>query len=319
MILMTADWHIKIGQKNVPRDWALNRYKLFFDKLRELEKQVELHIIPGDIFDKNPSMEELSIYFDFVRGATVKTLVTAGNHEATKKGETFFTHLKEATNAVNPLVEVIDYVYETDKFILVPYEFIHKKKFWESLDKSKILFSHIRGAIEPHVKPEIDLALISSFPVCYLGDLHSHSNSQANLVYPGSPMVTSFHRNISNDNGYLLIEDIDLTRWTWYPFELPQLLRVTTDDPDSMVSTNYHHTIYELTGDLVDLKSVKNSELLDKKIIKRSSDIALVLNPSMSIEDEVVEYWRYILELPEDKISEGVTKLHDYYTKIKMG
>ena len=24
MILFTADWHLKVGQKNVPADWAIN-------------------------------------------------------------------------------------------------------------------------------------------------------------------------------------------------------------------------------------------------------------------------------------------------------
>ena len=35
MNLFTADWHIKLGQKNVPIPWACTRYKLFFDKIYE--------------------------------------------------------------------------------------------------------------------------------------------------------------------------------------------------------------------------------------------------------------------------------------------
>ena len=31
MILFTADWHIKLGQKNVPMAWACARYDLFFE------------------------------------------------------------------------------------------------------------------------------------------------------------------------------------------------------------------------------------------------------------------------------------------------
>ena len=59
MILFTADWHIKLGQKNVPMAWACSRYKLFFDKIYELEKNVSLHIIGGDLFDRVPSMDEV--------------------------------------------------------------------------------------------------------------------------------------------------------------------------------------------------------------------------------------------------------------------
>ena len=50
-ILFSADWHIKLGQKNVPREWQVNRYKMLFEKLHVLEELVDLHIIGGDVFD----------------------------------------------------------------------------------------------------------------------------------------------------------------------------------------------------------------------------------------------------------------------------
>jgi hypothetical protein len=259
-------------------------------------------------------MDELELYFDFVRGATIRTLIYAGNHEATKKGKTFFTALKAVTNAVNPLVTVIDEVYEEGDFIIVPYEFIKVKGLWESLDKSKYIFSHIRGAIEPHVTPEINLDLISDFPLVYVGDLHSHSNCQGNLVYPGSPMVTSFHRH-SVDTGYLLIDDGDLSQWTWHKFNLPQLLRVTVSDESEMVPTSPDHTIYELEGSVVDLSGVKNSELLDKKLVRRSTDTTLILDRGMTMADELVEYFTYILDLPEDQIKEAMAAFHDNSTR----
>lgn len=311
MILFTADIHIKLGQKNVPVDWAVNRYRMFFEQVYNLEKQVDLHIIGGDIFDRLPSMEELNLYFEFVQGMSVKTKIYAGNHESTKKGKTFFSYLKDATNAINPLVEVIDEIYETDTYIIVPYEFIHKKGVWDGLDKSKVLFSHIRGEIPPHVKPEIDLDLISDFPLVYVGDLHSHSNCQRNLVYPGSPMTTSFHRS-KVSTGYLLIDSTDLTSWKWGAFELPQLIRKTVTDPSEMLPTDYDHTIYELEGDLVSLAKVKDTELLDKKLVKRSSDASLILNSSMSMVEELSEYLTYILELPQDTIDEVVGVYNDY-------
>ena len=42
MILFTADWHIKLGQKNVPMAWACTRYKLFFEALMDLEPHFEM-------------------------------------------------------------------------------------------------------------------------------------------------------------------------------------------------------------------------------------------------------------------------------------
>ena len=94
MILFTADWHIKLGQKNVPLAWACTRYKLFFEAIQELEPHFEKHIIGGDLFDRVPSMDELTLYFDFIKGVTIPTIIFDGNHEATRKHKTFFTNLK---------------------------------------------------------------------------------------------------------------------------------------------------------------------------------------------------------------------------------
>ena len=69
-ILFSADWHLKLGAKNIPNEWAKNRYLEFFDRLHELEKEVSLHIIGGDIFDRVPNLEELELYFEFVRNAS---------------------------------------------------------------------------------------------------------------------------------------------------------------------------------------------------------------------------------------------------------
>lgn len=317
MILFTADWHIKLGQKNVPVDWALRRYRMFFEQVYALEKDVDLHIIGGDIFDKLPSMEELDLYFEYVAGVRVRTLIYAGNHEATKKGQTFLSYLKKATTYVNPLVEIIDDIYEEGNFVIVPYEFIHKKKVWNSLDKENIIFSHIRGEIEPHVKPEIDLELIRDFPVVYLGDLHSHSNCQSNMVYPGSPMVTSFHRSRVS-TGYILIDGDDLSKWTWHEFSLPQLIRKTVKSEDEMIPTDYDHTIYEIEGNISELSKIKSNDLLDKKITKRKSDTALVLTKDMTKTQELSEYLLYILELDENTVEEALKVYNDYASRASV-
>ena len=61
VILFTADWHLKLGQKNVPLKWAKDRYQEFFRQIQETEKLVDLHIIGGDLFDRLPSMPELEL------------------------------------------------------------------------------------------------------------------------------------------------------------------------------------------------------------------------------------------------------------------
>jgi len=309
MLAVIADIHIKLGQKNVPKDWAINRYNMFFDQVSELEKDIDTLVIPGDIFDRMPTLEELTLYFQFIAQRKKKTIISTGNHEATKKGKSFFTELKGVTERLNPLVEVVvDYIYDNGDYYVVPYEYIKNKKTWDDLE-SRPVFTHVRGEIPPHVKPEIPLEWLSKFPVVFAGDLHSHSNTQKNIVYPGSPMTTSFHRG-EVDTGYLLVND-DWT-WTWKSFDLPQLIRKTVSDPAEMTPTEFHHTIYELEGSIKDLSKIENSELLDKKLVKRSSDTALVLDKKMSISDELSEYLRYIQELEEKEIASIMEVFNEY-------
>ena len=309
-ILFTADWHIKLGQKNVPKEWAINRYRMFFDKIGELEKEVDFHIISGDLFDRLPTLPELELYFEFVSRCTIETIITTGNHESETKKKSFFEYLKQVTNRLNPLVTVeLNRVRPTEDSCIVPYEFIKDKATWDNLD-AKVVFTHVRGEIPPHVKPEIPLEWLEKFDKVFAGDLHSHQNTQGNIVYPGSPMTTSFHRNeTKGSNGYLIINSDDWS-YVWKDFELPQLIRKTVQDKSEMVPTDYHHTIYELEGSMEDLSSVKNSELLDKKVIKRASDVELILTDDMGIEKELEEYLIYILEL--DNIDKVMTAFHEY-------
>ena len=317
MILFTADWHIKLGQKNVPIPWACSRYQLFFQQVQEaIEKHdISLHIIGGDLFDRVPSMDELTLYFDFVRQQKVRTIIFDGNHEATKINYTFFSNLIRATQDINPLVEVITETYYEDNWAILPYADLHRKKSIETID-AEYLFTHVRGEIPPHVVPEVELKRFDKFKTVFAGDLHAHENTQRNIVYPGSPMTTSFHRN-QVQTGYLTIDDN--MNWTWYKFDLPQLIRKTVDSPDEMVQTDFHHTIYELEGDVSDLAKVKNSELLDKKVVKRTVEATLDLHADMSISDELGIYLKEILSLDDSKIRNIMGVFNDYSTKTEVG
>ena len=315
MILFTADWHIKLGQKNVPMAWACTRYKLFFEKIYELEKDVNLHIIGGDLFDRVPSMDELTLYFDFVKGVSVDTIIFDGNHEATRKNKTFFTNLKRVTEELNPKVKVITETFYLHDWAILPYADLHRKGSIEDIDDVDYLFTHVRGEIPPHVTPEVDLERFDKFKIVFAGDLHAHENTQRNIVYPGSPMTTSFHRNVVK-TGYLLIDD-DWS-WTWHEFDLPQLLRKTVSSTEEMVQTEWHHTIYEVEGDVSDLSGVKNSDLLDKKVIKRKTEATLILDKEMTIEEELAEYLSYILELEETKVKKIIGVFSDNSRKANM-
>ena len=319
MILYTADWHIKLGQKNVPVTWALNRYNLFFQQVYELEKECSMHIIGGDLFDRLPNMEELELYFTFIRGVKIPTIIYDGNHEATKKNKTFFTQLKRVSRDINPLVHIVDisFVDEDLGYGILPYADLHRKDSIEQFNTNQPLFTHVRGEIPPHVKPEVDLSRFEDFPVVFSGDLHSHSNSQLNIVYPGSPMTTSFHRSLVK-TGYLFINEQDWS-WIWEEFNLPQLIRKTVSNPADMIPTDFHHTIYEIEGDIQDLAGIKNSELLDKKVVVRKSEASLIMDKDMTVSEELAEYLTYILEISEDKIPDILGTYNDYASKAQMG
>ncbi len=308
-ILFSADWHIKLGQKSVPRKWATNRYKLLFKELYKLEKTVDLHVIGGDIFDRIPTLDELSLYFQYIKGISIKTIIYPGNHEALRKTTTFFSNLKDVTRAINPLVTILDDYYKLEDMDFIPY---NKLKIFDPKDFSgRTLFTHVRGEIPPHVTPEIDLDQLKRWELVIAGDLHSHSNSQDNIVYPGSPVTTSFHRNPVY-TGVLLFDSTTLN-WSWLKLKLPQLIRQTVGHPDQMIETHYHHTIYELEGDVSELVKVdKDNKLLDKKLIKRYNDSALILTPEMTLEDELAEYLQFILGLNDKKVKEVLGVFHDY-------
>lgn len=315
MILFTADWHIKLGQKNVPVDWATNRYRLFFEQVSALEKEADVHIIGGDLFDRVPSMDELELYFEFIRNVSIPTIIYDGNHEATRKNNTFFTSLRQVSKDINPLVDVVTETTYYDGYAILPYADLHRKKSIEDID-SDVLFTHVRGEIPPHVMPEVELERFDKFKVVFAGDLHAHENTQRNIVYPGSPMTTSFHRN-KVKTGALLIED-DWS-WTWHELNLPQLIRKTVSDPNEMIPTSFDHTIYELEGDVQDLAMVKNSELLDKKVVKREIEATLDLTADMSISDELSVYLQEILKLEENKTKKIIGVFNDYSAKVEVG
>lgn len=316
-ILFSADIHLKLGQKNVPVEWAKARYYEFFNQIHELTKGVELHIIGGDLFDRMPTIDELELYFYFIKHCNVETIIYDGNHEATKKGATFLSRLKEVTTSLNDRVFIVDEAYEDSRgFSILPYSHLHKKGSIELLNKTVPLFTHVRGEIPPHVVPEVDLTRFEGFPLVFAGDLHSHTNCQRNIVYPGSPMTTSFHRTKVETGVVVILDDWD---WYWERLHLPQLIRKTVKSTTEMVPGVYDHVIYEIEGDLSELAGVKNSELLDKKVVKRSKDTSLILGREMSVSEELMEYLTYILEIPQDKINSIMSIFHDNTKNAEMG
>jgi hypothetical protein len=317
-ILFTADIHIKLGQKNVPVDWARNRYNLLWQQFQQIQTQADVFIIGGDVFDKLPSMDELEVYFDLISHCTIPTIIYSGNHEAVKKSTTFMTNLARATNLMSAKrnVIVIDDYYSDYGIEFVPY---NKLKDFEQNNPwpegGSILCTHVRGEIPPHVTPEVNLDIFNPWNIVLAGDLHSYENCQRNILYPGSPVTTSFHRDVV-DTGVILL-DSETLEHRWIKLEVPQLIRKTVGAADPKLPTAYHHTIYQVEGDLQELGGLEDSDLIDKKVIKRSSDVQLMLDNDMTLVEEVKEYLQYILALPQETIDKAVLEVQNNLDKIE--
>jgi len=314
-ILFSADWHIKIGQKNIPIAWQKNRYSLLFKKIYELEKEASIHIIGGDIFDNIPNPEEVSMFLDFISNISIPTFIYDGNHEATKKGKTFLTFFENAVNKLNSNAHIINGIYELPNLDIIPYT--HLKTFKPEKFHNSILCTHVRGNIEPHVKAEIDLDLFNRWDVVLAGDLHSYENSQRNILYPGSPLSITFHRS-KIKNGVIIFNTEDMTH-EWIELGLPQLIRKTVDKESDIVETKYDHTIYEITGNMLDLMSMDaSSHIIDKKIINKGKEAIINLG-NMSIEQELAEYLKNILNISDSDIDEILKVYNDYNKVSEMG
>lgn len=313
-ILFTADVHIKLGQKNVPVPWAKNRFQLFVEQFAEMQKSADLVIIGGDVFDRLPTMDEVELYFDLVVSFTKQTLIYPGNHEMLKKDTTFLTFLKKSTQRMNPLVTLVDDYLENDVVDIIPY---NKLKDYEKNPRAfgnKILCTHVRGEIPPHVKPEVDLNIFNQWQTVLAGDLHSYENSQRNILYPGSPYTTSFHRS-TVETGAILLDSATHSH-EWLKFQLPQLIKKTISADETPVPTDFDHTIYEVQGDMQELGDLEDSELIASKVIKRDTDSALMLDPEMSLNEEVKEYLTYILELPEPTVDKVLQEMQNHADKL---
>jgi hypothetical protein len=118
------------------------------------------------------------------------------------------------------------------------------------------------------------------------------------------------------DTGVILLDTHSLTH-EWRKLQLPQLIRRTVAVHDPKPQTDYDHTIYQVEGDMQELGELEDSDLIDRKVIKRDTDSALILDKEMSMGEEVREYLAYILELPEDTIESVLKEFQNHADKIE--
>jgi hypothetical protein len=200
---------------------------------------------------------------------------------------------------------------------VIPYT---KLKTFKQKDYSnRLLLTHVRGSIPPYVKPEIDLSKFSKWDLILAGDLHDHSatfeeeNKKYNIVYPGSPLSCSFHRNPVK-NGIILC-DTETLDWEFIELKLPQLLRKTITKEEDAILTTFDHTIYEIQGNMEELTNVSTTDLIDRKIVESNKEATLNLE-NMSIEQELDIYLTNILNI--ENTEEFIGIFNDYSKKFNM-
>lgn len=318
-LLYSADWHIKLGKRNIPDEWQRNRFLMMVDSINAIYEKYncDQHIIGGDILDVcNPSTEDLDLYFECIARLEGDTVIYTGNHEMLKNSQSCLTSLAAETSRCNSRAVVITEPFRSKEYDIIDYAELHKKTWVPSV--SKLCLTHCRGAIDPHVRPEINLERFKEhgYISVYSGDLHSVECCQMTpsipLLYPGSPFNTSFSREIPKGKHGVFIIDTDTLTHEWVELEnLPQLVRRTVDSTDKMVSDGFHRVVYELVGNVVELGKVVNSDLLDKKINTGITKDAKLQGLDGNITNEVGAYCTEILGLSLDETTNLITELHN--------
>jgi DNA repair exonuclease SbcCD nuclease subunit len=311
-ILHSADWHINLHKKKVPYEWSINRFKLFFEKIHELEKIHDVHFISGDVFDKKPEPDEICLFLQFANSVTIPTYIIPGNHCATKKGETFLEHFHEQYVITNPnLVLITKNTRKTIKEIPIyffPYGEMQKDNLLP-YERDEILVTHIRGEVPPHITPEYDFEKLRPWKLILLGDIHfAHQYLDYPAWYCGSPLNVNFDRDSSREYGVNSIEfhSIDDYKVKFIPLNLPKLIRKTLSVGEELIEDKVNHVIYEITGSIDQLSKIQNSSLLDKKIATKPVENSKLELKNLTILEELKAYLEYT------KISEIDNILKDF-------
>lgn len=307
--IFVADIHIKLGQKGVNSDWQKARVMKLAEKIVKLyhEKGCDSVIIGGDLLDvANPSIEEVGLMYSFLKALPMPTYLIPGNHEMVNAKLDCFVYVKEMLQDLG--VFLINEFKTIDGVDFIPYNIIKSKLPSKGAD---IAVTHVRGEIPPHVKPEIDLEVFKQYSLVFCGDLHSYKNSQLNLLYPGSPYTTSFHRGVPTGANGVFIVDSSTKTYEWVELDMPQLIKVSiqASDVDTYVRSTYHNEILEVSGTLEELAKLEIDKVDTRKAKEVSKPAVVQFKESMTVEDELVEYLYSVKQLKTDDVSGILTAL----------
>jgi len=298
-ILSSADWHVNLHKKKIPYAWQESRYMLLFKQLLHLAQRCDVHVISGDLFDEAPNTDETCLVLSYLNSVSIPTIIVPGNHEATRKGHSFWEHFKRDRSITNTLVHLST---ENERIVLCgqgfqtfPYGSVQTNKLPEYISDD-ILITHIRGEVPPHISAEFDFEQLRPWKLVLLGDLHvNHRYKDTHAHYPGSPLNTTFDRDDSRQYGVdiFTVDSINYTK-QFIDLNLPKLIRRTINVGDAMTQDHYNHIVYEVKGSIDELAKLQKSELLDKKMIEKPTSTSVLDLANMSIYEELEAYLQHI-------------------------
>lgn len=299
-ILSSADWHINLHRKKIPYDWQTNRYLKLFHHLQSLEATHDVHVIAGDLFDREPETDEVCLLLSYLNTVQIPTLIISGNHEATRKGKTFLEHFELENTISNDLVKIFSEngrtVVQDQGFCLFPYGSVQTNTVPPYVE-GDVLVTHIRGEVPPHITAEFDFEKLRAWPLILLGDLHfNHRYGDYPAYYPGSPLNTTFDRDASRSYGVdsFVVDFGRVQSHSFIDLDLPKLLRKSIHVGQAMTSDDKHHVVYEVSGSLDELARVEKHELLDKKMVEKPTSNSTLDLKNKTLFEELEIYLNHI-------------------------
>ena len=293
-LLFCADEHVLFRRKGVPADFEKLRYSQLFDHLLNLSTHPSCVAVchGGDCFDRAPTIQETALVVKYLNAVVKPTYIIPGNHEQIKKDTTFLSELSNIIS--NPLVTIISdfatYNIADRAIDFIPFNRLkHFEKEGNTELNSELLVTHVRGEIPPHITPEVDLSIFDRWKLVLAGDLHSHSNSQRNIVYPGSPLTTSFYRN-KPKKGILKV-DLDNLGIEFIDLNLPALIKLTVASKDEVIeNTTQDFIAYEIVPKVEAIIEAKEDTVFHKEA-SREAAILAVLETTEAKKQEVIQLY----------------------------
>ena len=323
-ILFSADEHLCLRRKKVEKQFEINRYRNYFDLMISKARELDAVIVHGgDFFDRYPTFEEVCLFLEYTYRTWeqgIEVYMIPGNHEMIRN-ETFLQNQLLLSLLPSNFHMILEYSSIGD-IDFIPYNTLQQTP--KLKPHNNILVTHVRGEIPPHVKPEIDLDTYNRWNIVFAGDLHSHQNTQRNIIYPGSPMSITFHKEKlpTNSKGLIVFDTEDPENYDWFETNLPGLIRkeissTKQDRPRYDEKGNY--IAWKIVGDMESVGDVKlGADRIDDVEIQEKTEEPLLFDTVDTLKDELHTYLSKVINLSPKKIDRIFGKFNDLYKESEM-